>query len=136
MAQLPPDLAQRIADARHVAGLTQRELAAKVGTDIRTVQGWESGKRVPRDIGQAERVLGVDLRTPRGSVAPRLDEASDAQITAELAGRLADRDRLVRDLRRQLDHHERESAADSAVVSGPGHRWAAREDRDPPSTRP
>lgn len=98
MPQPPPDLADRIRRARNAADLTQQALAERVGVDLRTVQGWESG-RVPRDIGVIERALHADLTTPPASTSPRLDEASDAMLIAALAGRLADRDRTIRDLR-------------------------------------
>lgn len=140
VAQLPPEvLAQRIRDARQAAGLKQRELAELVGVDIRNVQNWENlnHPRRPQNIAAVEKALGVDLRTPRESTAPRLDEASDAQWVAEGATRLADRDRENAELRRRLTeatdeidrlreqlHH----GPDDAAVLGTG-RWAAR-DRD------
>lgn len=125
----PHDLAARIRRAREDAGWTQTELGRRLTPPVhyRTVQGWEAG-RVPRNaVPDLERVLGVDLTTPPGSTSPRLDEATDAQLVAELSGRLADAQRQVRDLTVTL------AETRDADVLGPGQRWAAREDRDPPS---
>jgi len=43
----PPGLAGRIRAARLQLGLTQAELAAKAGVDVRTIRNAERGLRVP-----------------------------------------------------------------------------------------
>ncbi len=40
-------LGKRIADARHECGLTQRELAGKVGVTAQAVSKWERGSSCP-----------------------------------------------------------------------------------------
>lgn len=127
----PHDLAARIRRARNDAGLSQQELGERIGVHWRTVQGWESG-RVPRKhLPLLERALGVDLTTPPESDSPRLDDATDAQVIASLATRLADRDRTIRELRDLLDSaHDRAPVTDISIASG---RWAART-REPDDT--
>lgn len=125
----PHGLADRIRRARQDLDLTQAALARKLEVDIRTVQGWESGRR-PRGKAAAEieRVLGIDLSAEPDSPSPRLDDATDAQVIASLAARLADRDRTIRELRSQLDTgHETTPVTDITTAAG---RWAART-RDP-----
>lgn len=52
----------RIARRRQVLGLTQQDLAAKLGVSKSTVANWETGKHFPRRyIGRVEDVLGVRL---------------------------------------------------------------------------
>lgn len=55
--------ALRIKRARHAAGLTQEELARRVGVGVRNVPGWESGKSVPRakTLRRIAEVTGVEV---------------------------------------------------------------------------
>jgi transcriptional regulator with XRE-family HTH domain len=119
----PHGLADRIRRARQDLDLTQDALARAVGVDIRTVQGWEAGRR-PRGNAarQVERVLGIDLDADVVTMSPRLDDATDAQVIAHLASRLAERDQAIRELRERLDTVlQGETNADTATG-----RWAAR----------
>lgn len=130
----PHGLDDRIRRARQDLDLTQAALARAVGVDIRTVQGWESGRRprgrAARDL---ERVLSIDLSAEPESPSPRLDEATDAQVIANLASRLADRDRTIRELRERLEgvHAQAPTSNLAAVATG---RWAARTREDPDDT--
>lgn len=94
-----------------------------MGVHINTVQGWESGRR-PRGKAahDVERVLGIDLDADVVSMSPRLDDATDAQLIANLAARLAARSDEVRELRIRLDAAD---AAESNPDTATG-RWAAR----------
>lgn len=131
---LPHDFAERLAAARQDAGLKQDQLAEQLGIHWRTYQGWEAG-RVPRDLSgvrRAEQILGADLTTERAAQAtPGYDVASDAQLISELAGRLADRDRTISELRRQLADARADEAPQNGTVLTPD-RWAARR-REPDS---
>lgn len=72
--------------ARERAGLTQGELATRVGVSLRTVGNWERGETVPQNRASVvERVLAdwLDALSP----APRLTAASDAELLAEIARR-------------------------------------------------
>jgi transcriptional regulator with XRE-family HTH domain len=40
-------LAERLATARRVLGLSQRKMAGKVGVDPSTLMGWEAGRHQP-----------------------------------------------------------------------------------------
>ena len=60
-------LGNAIRAAREAAGLKQRQLAAKLDVDPRTVRNWENGKTVPLShLGALEHVLGVRLRDEHG----------------------------------------------------------------------
>jgi len=119
------ELSTRIRRAREAAGLTQAQLAERVGKDARTVRNWENG-RVPRSaLGALERALHVDLSGEPGDSGPSLEDASDAQVLANLANRLAERDQTIRDLREELAR-EREGDTSASV------RWAARQRRRDP----
>lgn len=127
----PQDLATRIRNAREDLGLTQGELAQRMGVHRRTVQGWES-RHVPRTaIPALERFFGIDLSSPPQSSTPRLDEASDAQVLSDIARRLSEREREVRDLRRRLQQAGAPVPDDDGEGDGGGtvvtsDRWAAR----------
>ncbi len=64
MTQVPP-LGERIRRARRAKGWTQQQLAAAIGSGVRAIPDWESGKYAPRwDYMQVlERELGP-LLTP------------------------------------------------------------------------
>lgn len=113
------ELKDRIRRAREAAGLTQAELAERVHVDTRTVRNWEAG-RVPRNaIGGIEKALGIDLSPATDDDrSPRLADATDAQVLANIAGRLADRDRRIAELTAEL-----EAARHDAVLP---RQWAAR----------
>jgi len=52
----------RIAKRRHVLGLSQEELARRVGVARDTVSMWERGRQYPhRHLGKVEEVLGITL---------------------------------------------------------------------------
>jgi transcriptional regulator with XRE-family HTH domain len=53
---------ERIADARHAAGLTQRDLASEIGTSAWVVQEFELGRRDPGDL--AARIESATLKPP------------------------------------------------------------------------
>jgi len=88
----------RIAKRRHVLGLSQEELAARVGVARDTVSMWERGRQFPhRHLGKVEEVLGIALS---GEGAP--DATEQALIS------MPD---LPEDLRREFLRMYRESAA-------------------------
>lgn len=60
---MPSDLGQLLKNARHSAGLTQRQLAEKIGVANGTVQQWELGIRVPRyeTLEKLEEILHIAL---------------------------------------------------------------------------
>ena len=54
--------------ARNAKGMSQKELAQKLMTDVKTVQEYESGKAIPNNalIAKMERELGAKLpRAPK-----------------------------------------------------------------------
>lgn len=56
-------VSERIRGERHRYGLTQKELAALIGVDTKTVIRWEAGRSRPTDrhLLRLVRVLGVSL---------------------------------------------------------------------------
>ena len=57
------NLGKRIADARHVLGLTQKDLANKIGVTAQAVSKWERGSSCP-DISILDEIadsLGVSV---------------------------------------------------------------------------
>ena len=57
------NLGRKIADARHLAGLTQNDLAFKVGVTAQAVSKWERGNSCP-DIAILDEIadaLGISL---------------------------------------------------------------------------
>ena len=54
---------QDIADLRAFVGLTQKEFATALGISIRTLQGWEQGRRRPE--GPSLSLLRIAARHPR-----------------------------------------------------------------------
>lgn len=78
---------QQIRSARERAGLTQEELANRLGVSMRSVGNWERGATVPRSKSAAvEAILGDHLEGP-ASATPPLAEASDVELLAEIAKR-------------------------------------------------
>ena len=57
-------LPERIRAARHTKGLTQIELARRLGVKVSAIHAWEHGRRTPRraNLYALERELGVILR--------------------------------------------------------------------------
>ncbi len=54
---------QDIADLRAFVGLTQKAFAAALGISVRTLQGWEQGRRRPE--GPSLALLRIAARHPR-----------------------------------------------------------------------
>lgn len=67
------DAGQRIRDRRKVLGISQRELAARLGISFQAVQRWERGETFPRKetMTRMLEILGVGadwlVGTPQGS---------------------------------------------------------------------
>jgi transcriptional regulator with XRE-family HTH domain len=74
-----------IAAARHRAGLSQKALADLLGTDVKTVNNWETGRTKPRQL-EAVRQF-VQMHPPAGA-AP-LSLISDEELLREIAERFA-----------------------------------------------
>ncbi len=60
MEEIP--IGRAIARARHIKGLTQAELALRLGVNRSAVANWERGVHFPqRHLGAVEEVLGISL---------------------------------------------------------------------------
>lgn len=78
---------EQIKAARQRAGLTQGELAQRVGVSLRTVGNWERGESNPRSH---ETVLRDALRDHLEGAEPApLQGISDVELLAEIARRFA-----------------------------------------------
>lgn len=64
----------RIRKRRQVLGMTQEDLARKLGISKTTVANWEVGKHFPRRyLGAVEQALGIKLSAPEPeTLSPRL----------------------------------------------------------------
>lgn len=49
----------RIEERRKAAGLSRSELARQSGVPIRTLEGWEYGQNIPRDVYQLAKIARV-----------------------------------------------------------------------------
>jgi transcriptional regulator with XRE-family HTH domain len=97
------NLGDRLRSAREARGLTQDALARLIGASVMSIKNWEANRRVPRShIGALEHVLGIQLRGVPLRDAPRLDEATDAQLVSEFNARLAERTLEIHTLRARL----------------------------------
>jgi transcriptional regulator with XRE-family HTH domain len=84
----PVALGEEIRRARELMGLTARELAEAVHVDPNTVSNWENNRTSPRGkLALIRQVLQMD--DPEGaSPGPPLQQASNAELLAEIARRL------------------------------------------------
>lgn len=59
------DIGEKIKRARHIKGLTQSDLASKVGCSVNTISRWEHDKNIPskKDMDRLSVVLGVEIET-------------------------------------------------------------------------
>lgn len=89
------ELGDHIAQARHTAGVTQAELAGKVGVSARQVNRWESGATVPqrRHAELIAKALGIDYAPLRDLIDDARSEQYD-EATAERDAAAKERDRL------------------------------------------
>lgn len=83
---MPQPLAQAIRDARRQRGLTQQELAARVGVSQGTISFWERGTEIPT----VEHVIALALELP--------------EVVASFEGRERDLLQRVLQIERNLFH--------------------------------
>ena len=102
---LTPDA---IKAARTSAGLTQRELAERLGVDTKTVNNWETGRTSPRDREPALLRLLDGHFSMHGE--PGLSSATDAQLLAEIAKR--------------FERRQESSRGNTAPTEAEGSSWA------------
>ena len=77
------ELSANIARMRTEAGLTQIELARKLGFSHRTVAGWETGGRIPRS-GVVEQIARIcHNNTPEGLSSHETDDLARTPNSAE-----------------------------------------------------
>lgn len=82
-----------IRNARQRAGLTQAELAQRIGVSMRTVGNWERGDTPPDRY--AARIAAVLNGLINSAERPSIEDYSDAALLAEIARRF-DRTRSAR----------------------------------------
>lgn len=119
--ELPGDdaavsLGQQIREAREREGMTQRDLAARVGVSVDTISNWERDFAKPKNkLARVRSVLHLDepaapAVVPDGAAAQpdeddrsvALGDATDVQLIAELASRLGRLRHALSDLRRTV----------------------------------
>lgn len=72
MKPKPKPLADRLRAYRTARGLSQSEAAAALGVNVRTLQGWESGRFEPK--GLALEMLNHKLTGPTAGPSKRSDK--------------------------------------------------------------
>ncbi len=80
---------EEIRSAREQAGLTQEELALRLGVSMRTVGNWERGATIPRAKARAISAVLGEYLNPLREGEPSLAAASDVELLAEIAKRLS-----------------------------------------------
>lgn len=66
-----PALGSAIKRARERLRLSQKELAARIGVNVKTVDNWENGRTSPKSsLGALEEALGVTLGEPASDPPP------------------------------------------------------------------
>lgn len=83
---LVPDFGRRIRLRRQALGLTQEELAERVGVDPSSVISWEKQRHKPaRWQGKIEAVLGISLSPDAPVIDPALQRLIDGLTPEEKA---------------------------------------------------
>lgn len=94
-----PALGSAIKRARERLRLSQKELAARIGVNVKTVDNWENGRTSPKSsLGALEDVLGnLQEREARANQTPPADELLDADADDDGLQGLVIRARRERD---------------------------------------
>lgn len=90
--QVSETIGPRIREARHLAGMTQKQLAALVHVETIQVSRWERGDSVP-SVARLERIaeaLGVPVTAFFGEQAPPLSEQQLELIVRRMMNELQD----------------------------------------------
>lgn len=119
----------RIAEARRQAGLTQRELAERLGVTPRSIQNYESGAVVPyKHLRRIETLAhkrvgwilaGDGSESPLAETIDRLEGAMERHLTV-LQEHLETLRREVTRLREQREYREAGRRATRARAAPPG----------------
>jgi len=101
-------IGDRLQRARNALGLTQQQLAEKLGAGLQTVQSWEAGRRLPRgEFASGYARLGVNLHWAMEGEGSMLLEGAARQVQLELrdsaSGDYAAGERLQRRVDRAMD---------------------------------
>ena len=112
-------LSARIREARGERGLTQDEVARRVGVTVRAYQRWEEGASLPhrRNLDRLREVLGVDRSEPPhigGPVENRFDRLEEL-VQQSVIGEPAPEER-ARELAATWDTHERVERMERMLV--------------------
>lgn len=115
------NLKDQIRRAREAKGLTQAELADKLGVDRKTVGNWETGSSSPRNkMTQLERVLEISLREesaraalPRDEILLKLPDSTLKGLSPAEVDEVASAARhaalqAARGIRRELEEREQQ----------------------------
>lgn len=100
-----------IRTARQKAGLTQAELAQRIGVSMRTVGNWERGDTPPNRY--AARINAVLDGLINSAERPSIEDYSDAALLAEIARRFDS----TRSIRERSTHQPHPATDDHAVAS-------------------
>lgn len=109
-------VAMNIAQRRHALGLTQAQLAERLGVDTETLSRFERGKHLPKlaNLARLAYLLQTTVAALLAEEAPKVDE--DAVVLSAWLAPLSDADRLfVRGVVKQCcDHLVSQKSGDTA----------------------
>lgn len=87
--------AETLRDLRVSRGMTQRELAEKLGVRLRTVQYYENGDHIPKDINVLNRIAAI-FDVPVHTLVDSTQFYRMLRAEEPVAGRTSDRKELYR----------------------------------------
>jgi putative transcription factor len=103
--ELIEDYAEKIRDARQRSGISQEELAQRVGERISTLQSIESGRQKPTEktIRGLERELGISLLEAVGTIPIKVsrDRGGEKGVSATLGDRVVVKRKMSQKARRE-----------------------------------
>ncbi|MCX7804406.1 MAG: helix-turn-helix domain-containing protein [Planctomycetota bacterium] len=111
------DAGKRIRQARKSAGLTQTQLARRIGVSITTVSDWENGKYSPAmgHLAALSRVLRRDPSWFMGEAAPGRAAGAVGNLSVEEIDRLMN---VLRGARRVAEANRTAASGDDASAAG------------------
>lgn len=89
--------ADKIRERREDLGLTQAELAKRLGVSLRTITAWEAGHARPQRPSKLDAVLGA----PDQKAKERLAEMTDSELVAQITERIAELSRRLPQVQRE-----------------------------------
>ena len=106
-------LSGRLERLRKNAGLSQNELASKIGVSQKTISSWETGRTYPRmkEIQLLQEAFGCSMEAITGEKTHDISDISFDDILLKLRDFTEDELQRLRDVCSQIINNKREMAA-------------------------